>query len=187
MQLVVSVLFFLLFSFRCDFYVLCHKQNIVIFFQLFLYQHIASQHITIPCICLIYTRHQSSFVFVQWDAMWLLLMMKPHYVCAQPLRTCVSENFLLNIHKTQHKTMVVNETKTMAKVFDFFWVHFVDCVTANDSFHQQFQEYMVDDGASVANHNFTSNSFIFMLPMAIIATKFQCVLCELCSLNRSHM
>lgn len=43
------------------------------------------------------------------------------------------ENFLLSIHKT----MVVNETKTMAKVFDFFWVHFVDCVTANDSFHQQ--------------------------------------------------
>lgn len=44
-----------------------------------------------------------------------------------------SENFLLSIHKT----MVVNETKTMAKVFDFFWVHLVDCVTANDSFHQQ--------------------------------------------------
>lgn len=78
--------------------------------------------------------------------------------------------------------MAVNETKTMAKVFYFFWVRFVNCVAANDSLHQQF-ECMAAGGAggAAANHHFPSNSFIFMLPKAIIATKFECVL------RASHM
>lgn len=80
------------------------------------------------------------------DAIWL--MMETYNVCTQPLRTCVRQNFSLSIHKT----MIVNETKTMVKVLRGISFGYVLSIAWLLMIHS-ISVSSVEQAATAANHN----------------------------------